>query len=127
MFRELTIHDTRAYAGDVSGVEIYSEFDEIVDTAGFDSVRVHTTIHAATSIAFQLQTAVGLDGRWRDVLTTAKTASGDTYDELECDPNAQLRLDRYLRWKVTSMGVNWVICFCVRASFEGGEAQQGKG
>jgi hypothetical protein len=117
MFRERVLEDYISATG-TTLMTLYMDPERVADTDGSETVRLHTVISALTNCSLKIQTAVTPDGPWSDLIT--KTGAGDTFDELECDPAATYRLDRYIRWALVTTAASWKACFCLLGIFEAG-------
>jgi hypothetical protein len=100
-----------------ASLQIVMDPDEVKDTHGSETVRIRTIIPGLANCTLHIETALTVDGPWRTLVS--KTSVGETFDELECDPNATYRLDRYLRWRiVTTASSVWKVCFTQLGMFE---------
>jgi hypothetical protein len=121
MFKERIVEDFMSARG-TTLLSLYMDPGAIVDTEGSETVRLHSIIPALSACTLKIQTAVTPDGPWRTLIE--KTAAGETFDELECDPDATYRLDRYIRWELLTTAAAWTACFSLLAVFE---AEHGRG
>ena len=126
MFDEITIQDWLTLSGPDTGDEVVQDCDEWSDMAGFDAARLYAYVKKATNISLAVETATSAEGPWSSLY--AITSASDDGQEVECDPDAQYMVARYLRWKLTSTGASWKACFCQGAVFsKDEEAQQYSG
>ena len=118
MFREKVVQNYMSAKGpSAASIDLYMDPDLVVDTDGFETVRLRSLIPRLLQCTFYIETAVSVGGPWRTLVT--KTSSGESSDELECDPDATYRLDRYLRWHlVTTASQAWAACFTILGIFE---------
>ena len=116
MFQETTLQDWLTLSGPDTSDTVTQDYDLWTDTEGYDASKLHTILTQGTNVSLAIETAVSPEGPWTSLYTI--TTASDTYDEVECDTNAQYRLDRYLRWTLTSSGASWKACFMIAGVFE---------
>jgi hypothetical protein len=93
--------------GDVADQEVYQDDEGIVDTHGFRTFELCTELWANTNVVITVESTNMLGGKWNTAATIA--AAGLTY--IQAEEGATNKLERYVRWKVKSNGINWAVCF----------------
>ena len=116
MFEERTIQDGLTLSGPSSGQSVTQHFTKIVDTFGYEAIRIRTDIKEATNVELDVQTAISPEGPWSTLYTLS--AAAEVYHEVECDNEAKYQLQRFVRWQVTSTNTNWKIFFTMLGTFE---------
>lgn len=123
MFEERTIQDGLTLSGPSSGQTVTQHCTQIVDTYGYEAIRIRTDIKLATNVELDVQTAISPEGPWTTLYTLSSAA--EVYHEVECDNDAKYKLERFVRWQVTSTDVSWKIFFTMLGTFEKDEVSSG--
>ena len=100
-------------AGDASTDEIIQPPEDWIDGAGAPSFLVFAELLGVTNCAVKLQTGMGMEGPWTDIVsfTGASVTSVLVHSEGRGD-----LLAGFLRWKVDASAANWKTCFMLEAT-----------
>jgi hypothetical protein len=102
----------RVYCGDSAGDEVIPTTSKWLSGAQVPGYLVHVEIVGCHSAQFELQTAMGIEGPWKQVAAYTGITASTVLVSSEGDGALLAGL---LRWKLTGTAANWKACFRVGA------------
>lgn len=96
------------FAGDSDGDEVIPTTSKWLSGAQVPGYLVHVEIVGCHSAQFELQTAMGIEGPWKQVAAYTGITASTVLVSSEGDGALLAGL---LRWKLTGTAANWKACF----------------